>query len=182
MVFGKKSRRREGYGKKTLAPIPGKAFGVSGKQKKATGTTVPGKASVSKPTARTARRKNRLLLILAAMAPASSLPWRATTRAAFRRTPRRARSSASQRCGSSPSCAFCSSWCKRPQAAWARPPARGFAALIRASDSAFASRHSAMFALLVGNVATTFSGVCRHRIGHGDVRCLRSTSPFQSPR
>ena len=46
MVFGKKKTDAARGTAKTLTPIPGKAFGVSGKQKKATGTAVPGKASV----------------------------------------------------------------------------------------------------------------------------------------
>ena len=47
MVFGKKKADAAKGAAKTLAPIPGKAFGVSGKQKKATGTALPDKASVS---------------------------------------------------------------------------------------------------------------------------------------
>lgn len=41
MVFGKKKADAARGTAKTLAPIPGKAFGVSGKQKKATGAHSP---------------------------------------------------------------------------------------------------------------------------------------------
>ena len=47
MVFGKKKADAAKGAAKTLAPIPGKAFGVSGKQKKATGAALPDKTSVS---------------------------------------------------------------------------------------------------------------------------------------
>ena len=63
MVFGKKKADAARGTAKTLAPIPGKAFGVSGKQKKATGTTVPGKASVSETDSQDGKKKNRLLTI-----------------------------------------------------------------------------------------------------------------------
>ena len=69
MVFGKKKADAARGTAKTLAPIPGKAFGVSGKQKKATGTAVPSKASVSETDSQDGKKRNRLLLILAAMGP-----------------------------------------------------------------------------------------------------------------
>ena len=69
MVFGKKKADAARGTAKTLAPIPGKAFGVSGKQKKATGAALPDKASVSETDSQDGKKKNRLLLILAAMGP-----------------------------------------------------------------------------------------------------------------
>ena len=69
MVFGKKKADAARGTAKTLAPIPGKAFGVSGKQKKATGAALPGKASVSETDSQDGKKRNRLLLILAAMGP-----------------------------------------------------------------------------------------------------------------
>ena len=136
MVFGKKKADAARGTAKTLAPIPGKAFGVSGKQKKATGTTVPGKTSVSETDSQDGKKKNRLLLILAAMGPgivtamagndAGGISTYSTAGAKFGFT-----------------------------TLWVIPIMCVLLIVVQTTASRLAAL--AMFALLVGNVATTFS-------------------------
>ena len=156
MVFGKKKADAARGTAKTLAPIPGKAFGVSGKQKKATGAALPGKASVSETDSQDGKKRNRLLLILAAMGPgivtamagndAGGISTYSTAGAKF---------------------GFTTLWVipimcillivvQTTASRMGATTGKGFAALIR---ERFGIRLAAlaMFALLVGNVATTFS-------------------------
>lgn len=156
MVFGKKKADAARGTVKTLAPIPGKAFGVSGKQKKATGAALPGKASVSETDSQDGKKRNRLLLILAAMGPgivtamagndAGGISTYSTAGAKF---------------------GFTTLWVipimcillivvQTTASRMGATTGKGFAALIR---ERFGIRLAAlaMFALLVGNVATTFS-------------------------
>ena len=156
MVFGKKKADAARGTAKTLAPIPGKAFGVSGKQKKATGTAVPDKTTTLETDSQDGKKRNRLLLILAAMGPgivtamagndAGGISTYSTAGAKF---------------------GFTTLWVipimcillivvQTTASRMGATTGKGFAALIR---ERFGIRLAAlaMFALLVGNVATTFS-------------------------
>ena len=156
MVFGKKKAEASKHTDRAHAVSAGKAFGVSGNPKKVTGAPSVSKTVIKETDNQDGKKKNRLLLVLAAMGPgivtamagndAGGISTYSTAGAKF---------------------GFTTLWVipimcillivvQSTASRMGATTGKGFAALIR---ERFGIRLAAlaMFALLIGNVATTFS-------------------------